>query len=61
MRSGVGYNASLMKGLDQFYRSLGGWWLALEQGRVDCVVVVGFVGAAFWKEEALCPFCILFP
>ena len=53
MRSGVGYNASLMKGLDQFYRSLGGWWLALEQGRVDCVVVVGFVGAAFWKEKAL--------
>ena len=39
--------------------SLGGWWLALEQARVDCVVVVGF-GGAFWKE-ALCPFCILFP
>ena len=40
--------------------SLGGRWLALEQGRVDCVVVVGF-GGAFWKEGALCPFCILVP
>ena len=59
MRSGVGYSASLMKGLDQFRTSLGGRWLALEQGRAD-YVVVGFVGAAFWKEEALCPFCILF-
>ena len=59
MRSGVGYSASLMKGLDQFHRSLGGWWLALEQGR-DCVVF-GLVGGAFWKGKALCPFCILFP
>ena len=60
MRSGVGRSASLMKGLDQFRTSLGGRWLALDQGRADCVVVVGF-GGAFWKEEALCPFCILFP
>ena len=49
------------EGLDQFRMSLGGWWLALEQGRADCVVVVGVVGVAFWKERALCPFCILFP
>ena len=60
MRSGVGRSASLMKGLGQFRTSLGGRWLALEQGREDCVVVVGLVGGAFWKEEALCPFCILF-
>ena len=59
MRSEVGRSASLMKGLDQFHMSLGGWWLALDQGRAD-YVVVGF-GGAFWKEEALCPFCILFP
>ena len=60
MRSGVGYSASLMKGLDRFHTSLGGRWLALEQGRADYFVVVGF-GGAFWKEGALCPFCILVP
>ena len=48
-----------MKGLDQFHRNLGGWWVVRGLKRVDGVVVVGLVGA-FWKEKALCPFCILF-
>ena len=49
---------SLMKGLDQFRMSLGGWWVVLEKGQVDGVV--GFVGGSFWKGKALCPLGILF-
>jgi hypothetical protein len=58
-RGGHGCSVSLMKGLDQFRTSLGMWCVVLEQGRVDGVVVLGFV--AFRKEKTLCPLGILFP
>ena len=57
--SGGGYGVSLMKGMHLFRTSLGVWWVVLEQGQ-DGVVIVGFVGGAFRKGEALDPLSVVF-